>query len=440
MFEQYELIKCIGRGANAEVFLVKYKRLEQLRAMKRIHKNLVKYNQWTKEIYILKHLKHPCIPIIYDIEEDETYYYIFEEYMEGESLVTYRRRYENLSESTIISFSIQICELIEYLHSREYPILYLDLKPSNLLIEGEQIKLVDFGAAKIVSRDSKEESYGTKGYAAPEQYKVGETSIATDIYGIGMMMYYLLTGRNPRGGDEPIFESKELRRHRELCKLIHSTIRHNPLERYESVKRLEKRLHKLEKKYENTTYGVTNKSTRIGIIGAQARIGVTHLALLLQTYLTQCHEESFYIQKNDTDFVSMCKEACMYQSKKGFCLPLDLVYEEHEVPETSSTIKYQIEDYGAFSIKKLEEFLTADIRIAVVGGKPWERVYRDSFMAHVVGIPIIYVYNFMDSESFRENSLQKGESRILRMPFCPNPLRIRGNVMVKEFLERILDD
>ena len=82
-FQKYEIIKKIGQGGSGEVFLANHIKLNSQRAIKRISKNHLLHNQLLKEAYILKDLKHPLIPIIYDFEEDNDHSYIILEYIDG---------------------------------------------------------------------------------------------------------------------------------------------------------------------------------------------------------------------------------------------------------------------------------------------------------------------------------------------------------------------
>lgn len=126
------------------------------------------------EASLLKNLNHPGIPIIYDIEEDDTYYYIIEEFIRGESLDTFVLHQETISQELIIEFCIQLCEILDYLHHyAPYPILYQDLKPEHIILCGNQLKLIDFGIASFFTGSGKHfQKFGTKGYAAPEAVAV----------------------------------------------------------------------------------------------------------------------------------------------------------------------------------------------------------------------------------------------------------------------------
>lgn len=119
----------------------------------------------------LKTLRHPGIPIVYDVEEDTGYSYLIEEYLEGESLYALVKRLGSLSVKAAADLGIQICRIIQFMNSAENPILYLDLQPKNLLVCNGVLRLTDFDHAQYASDAAAfGERYGTIGFAAPEQY------------------------------------------------------------------------------------------------------------------------------------------------------------------------------------------------------------------------------------------------------------------------------
>ena len=188
----------IGRGRSGTVFLARHLGLDEESAIKRVRRT---ESGFIQEAALLKRLRHPGIPIIYDLEIDENYYYLIEEYLCGESLYARIERTGSLQTGELIRLGIELCRIMNYLHSfKPNPILYLDLHPGNLLICREQLKLIDFDQAALASL-SQERSvcYGTKGFAAPEQYEGGTLDERTDIYAIGALLYYMGTGHAPEG-------------------------------------------------------------------------------------------------------------------------------------------------------------------------------------------------------------------------------------------------
>ena len=123
--------------------------LEEYRAIKQVAKTCTDYSQFRKEALILKTIRHPGIPIVYDLEEDEDYSYLIEEYLEGDSLYALISETGHFSKAMTIRYGIQICHLVNILHSaRPTPILYLDLQPKNLIICHDTVKLIDFDVRK----------------------------------------------------------------------------------------------------------------------------------------------------------------------------------------------------------------------------------------------------------------------------------------------------
>ena len=98
------------------------------------------------EADLLKNLKHPGIPTIYDVEEDDEYYYIIEEYVQGQSMEAYVLRQNCISIDMAVHMALQICDVMKYLHNQKpYPIIYQDLKPEHIILCGKRIVLIDFG-------------------------------------------------------------------------------------------------------------------------------------------------------------------------------------------------------------------------------------------------------------------------------------------------------
>ena len=178
------------------------------------------------EANILAKLRHPGIPIVYDIEEDEAFYYIIEEYVEGESLEKLLWN-TSVSQEYMIQIGIQLCGIVSFLHSQKpFPVLHQDLKPSHIIVCGNQVKLIDFGIASyITSRGKNYQNYGTKGFAAPEQYGLSQSDGRADIYALGVLLNIMLTGEHP---------SRKLVGGR-MGRIVQRCTRVNPEKRYKNI-------------------------------------------------------------------------------------------------------------------------------------------------------------------------------------------------------------
>ncbi len=161
------------------------------------------YYQLHEEAEVLDGLDHPALPKTRGVHSWMGKQYMLMQYMEGITLSDMLKRQEKYTEEQVLDWFIQIADVLKYLHGREHPIVYRDLKPSNIIIdEAGIIKIIDFGIAEeySIQESSEEMQKGglTRGYAAPEQYsRRFKADVRTDIYALGVTIHYLLTGKNP---------------------------------------------------------------------------------------------------------------------------------------------------------------------------------------------------------------------------------------------------
>lgn len=244
-FDQtYEVLSTIGKGGMGSVYLAKHKRLGTLWAIKEVNKSVGAQVDLLAEANILKRLNHPALPRIIDIFEDEAAIFIVEDYIEGIPLNKKLEEQNAFPESQVRIWAGELCEALEYLHRQvPNPIIYRDLKPSNIIIApDEKLKIIDFGIAREYKKDSAHDtSYlGTRGYAAPEQYGTAQTDERTDIYSLGVVLYHVATGHSP---NEPPYELLPIRQvdpalSEGLEFIIGKCTRNNPLERYQNTSEL----------------------------------------------------------------------------------------------------------------------------------------------------------------------------------------------------------
>ena len=116
LFGKYQLCRILGTGRLGTVFLAVHLGLSEYRAIKRVPKSFLEYDQFRREALILKELRHPGIPIVYDVEEDENYSYLIEEYLEGESLYDLVKSQGYLPQRLVIHYGIQLTDIMNYLH------------------------------------------------------------------------------------------------------------------------------------------------------------------------------------------------------------------------------------------------------------------------------------------------------------------------------------
>lgn len=203
--DRYEIIAEIGRGGMSIVYLARDRVLGSFWAVKQVKNDYSEaLNAFKKEVELLAGLAHSEIPRIVDRIEYEGYYYVVMDFVDGTSLGKKVLNEGPQSEEDIVEWGKQLCNVMSYLHERaaDQPIVYCDLKPDNIMLtQSNQIKLIDFGIARKVNRGERSPfaNVGTKGYAAPEQYRGGSNILdpRTDIYSFGATLFYLATAQTP---------------------------------------------------------------------------------------------------------------------------------------------------------------------------------------------------------------------------------------------------
>lgn len=207
---KYELLKQIGSGGLSTVYLARDIRLNKMWAVKvaqakRNNQSNPIFNSVIQEAQMMKSFTHPAIPNIIDIVACQNFVAIVMDYVEGETLETIVKEYGEQSVDRVVDWAKQICDVLSYLHSLNPPHIYRDMKPSNVILQPNgSIKIVDFSIIRTydLMKDRDTCFLGTRGYAAPEQFGGrGQSDARTDIYGLGMTMYHLLTGIDPKKAD-----------------------------------------------------------------------------------------------------------------------------------------------------------------------------------------------------------------------------------------------
>lgn len=200
--DKYKIIEPLGRGGMGQVYLAERndQQFEQKVAVKCFSADEVKENffeNFRNEQQFLANLNHPAIAHILDGGvTDKGIHYIIMEYVDGLPIDEYLKSTE-LNQYEKLQLFLKICDAINYAHNRL--ILHLDIKPSNILVNKEgQAKLLDFGIAqKVGNKLQKQVQKATPFYAAPEQIKTGNITIATDIFQLGVLLHLILSYENP---------------------------------------------------------------------------------------------------------------------------------------------------------------------------------------------------------------------------------------------------
>lgn len=246
---KYKILNKIGQGGMSVVYLAMNERANKQWAIKEIRKDGVSNYEVVKqglivETDLLKKLNHPHLPSIIDVIDGDGTFLIVMDYIEGNPLSKILKHQGAQAQENVIEWAKQLCDVLGYLHSREKPIVYRDMKPSNVMLKPDgTVTLIDFGTAREFKSASVADTtcLGTQGYAAPEQFGgMGQTDGRTDIYCLGATMYHLITGHNPA---EPPYEMYPIRQWNPklssgLEEIILKCTQRNPSDRYQSCAEL----------------------------------------------------------------------------------------------------------------------------------------------------------------------------------------------------------
>ena len=206
---RYEIIRPIGNGGMAEVFLAHDQLLDRDVAVKMLRDQFSADNelleQFRREAKSAARLLHPCIINIYDVVSDGDNQYIVMEYVDGVTLKEYMQKHR-LPLETALELGIQLAAALSHAHSHN--IIHCDIKPQNILLDKDmQPKIADFGIAKMVTSQTMVYSKSVMGsvhYISPEQASGGQITACSDIYSLGIVLFEMLTGHVPYKGETAV--------------------------------------------------------------------------------------------------------------------------------------------------------------------------------------------------------------------------------------------
>ncbi len=203
---RYRVVRPLGGGGMKLVYLAEDLRLAARRcALAEVVDSFTDPNaqrqaiaSFEREADMLARLSNEHIPRVFDRFSEQNHHYLVMEYIDGETLEEEMKRAGGkLPEARLIDIALQVLDTLEYLHGLEPPVIYRDLKPSNVMLTaGGQAKLIDFGIARHFHPQQNATMIGTQGYAPPEQYR-GKVELRSDLYALGATIHHALSGRDP---------------------------------------------------------------------------------------------------------------------------------------------------------------------------------------------------------------------------------------------------
>src|SRR6266852_1438846 len=210
LHQRYLIIGQAGRGGMGAVYQAVDTHIVQRQvAIKEMGQSALSKDQmavamarFQQEAAILGSLSHPNLPHIYDAFSEQERTYFVMDYIDGKTLYQMLKegQQQPMPVSQALHYALQLCDVLTYLHQQTPPIIFRDVKPTNIMVtQTGQIFLIDFGIARFFKEGQEQDTefLGSRGYASPEQHGIFQTNPRTDIYGLGATLHFCLTGRDP---------------------------------------------------------------------------------------------------------------------------------------------------------------------------------------------------------------------------------------------------
>lgn len=251
---RYQVVRLVGQGGMSNLYLAydrKYNGAtvvikEMTASYSDPKEQQMAVDLFHREAKLLASLNHRHIPKVYDYFQFAGKYYLSMEFIDGEDLAEKLERTKGpLDERQVLEWGEQIATVLFYLHKHEPPIVFRDVKPSNIMLCDQGVKLIDFGIARHFDQAKKGDTMriGSPGYAPPEQY-AAQTDPRSDIYALGVTLHHALTGRDPTATQTPFLvpPARDINPNlsEATAEMLARATQLDPADRYQSVLDLKK--------------------------------------------------------------------------------------------------------------------------------------------------------------------------------------------------------
>jgi serine/threonine protein kinase len=275
---RYRILNVLGSGGSGSVYeacdLLHRRRSVAIKEIVAFHLGpgltAEMLTSFYREASLLSALKHPSLPKVYEYFIEQGCCYLVMEHIRGETLeeLIGRQPGGRLPLAEALRIAIQLCEVLDYLHSRRIPVIFRDLKPANIIVQSGsgRIYLVDFGLARLLQPSQGKEriSLGSPGYAAPEHYDPAQSSPRLDIYSLGATLHRMLTGADPSAAPYSFssIRSFDPSLPLELDELIACMVAPVPAGRPAGVREVRRRLEELRRRLPGAGRGCCGRSRK----------------------------------------------------------------------------------------------------------------------------------------------------------------------------------
>lgn len=470
--DRYRITGHIGSGGMSNVYLADDLRLKGKRwavkeslCLDELHSDI------QAEADMLITLDHPRLPRIVDfyLPDREGYSYLIMDYIEGVSLSQLMKDNPGpLPSDFIIQAAKQLLEVLQYLHSHQPPIIYRDLKPSNIMLTlQKELMLIDFGIARSYKHGISEDTVklGTVGFAAPEQYGSGQSQPVSDLYGLGALILFMATGGQCSQWESGMEDRLYNHMPAGIIPIIRRLLRHHPEERYQNAEAVLQTLIRMESemvRVNDFTISVPHslekrKAMVIAILGVASGLGTTHTSFAVSSLLAQ---------KGATAWVDFSPDSSVYERIRSMLhTQITTVASKDEISAFSwkgvhywkrpihgkmadllrGDYQFVVLDLGVGEYEgALDEFKYSDMPILITSGADWRLedllvwLRRKRLQPETnwrVGLPL--------AERSTVQLLQTaiGTDKIYGLPFQQDPFKPKGKLVeeINEMFEGVLD-
>lgn len=312
--QRYKLIRPIGEGSMGRVFLIEDLKLcGKQWAVKRME--CVDRARQLSELELLSRLDHRHLPRIVDFffAANHGHAYLVMDYIRGQTLQSlFLQQGRRLELAQMVRFALQICELYRYLHEfHDPPIIHRDLKPENIMIDEEdQVKVIDFGIARQYKPFNTTDTLpcATLGFASPEQLAGKQTDARSDLYSLGALLFYLLSGGELYSLEKVSIASRLPDYPSSLCALLQRLLAGRADDRIQSASEVKEHLlRELERLQSDRVaehadperYRTGKNAVVIGCRGSEPLSACTHASIMLARYLAANRFKVALLECND---------------------------------------------------------------------------------------------------------------------------------------------
>lgn len=396
------------------------------------------------EAKLLTTLSHARLPRIVDFfQPDEAgYTYMVMDYIHGMTLDKYCRSYRGyLNADFILQLANQLLEVLDYLHSHEPPVVFRDLKPSNIMLTEEmEVRLIDFGIARSFKQERDEDTVklGTVGFAAPEQYGSGQSDPRSDLYGLGALLLFLTTG----GKYSEWFKGVEQHIREDLSKVllpvIHKLLQHDPEQRYQTVDEVRQSLESNEMENGMKVNVASKRSGTLvtAVLGTSPGVGTTHSSISIGHYLARKYNKVAVIEMGvDRSAFSRIQEIAedtSVSSVRKFTINGIDFWRQTARNDVISLLAGGYDavvlDLGAYrDNERMEEFVRADVPIIVGSGAEWRQhdvLLISRMLSRHHQINRIYALPLASSQAVQQVRKVLGGGKVVALPLLTDPFSL----------------